>query len=153
MEKENTNTTKTKLQNDFWPEHAEDISYVYVAFKYWVCFWLTCKTNIKKDKPPVYGIVFVCIFSCSVDTRLLIYVFLSIKWRRKKNASHIWTYYWKHTCFFFFCLALNIFWQIISILKQIVWETQKWLSLSRSSGSWVIDQNVQDIVLINTYSK
>ena len=41
-------------------------------------------------------------------------------------------------------------WHNISLLKQIVWETQNWHSnCSRPTGSWVIDQNAQNIVLMN----
>ena len=36
------------------------------------------------------------------------------------------------------------------ILKQIVKETQKWHYIfSRHSGSWIIDQNMQHLILIN----
>ena len=45
---------------------------------------------------------------------------------------------------------INTFWKIIEdILKQIVWETQNAYIFSRPSGSWNIDQNMQNIVLIN----
>ena len=43
------------------------------------------------------------------------------------------------------CLKNNL-----TILTQIVQETQKWhWTFSRPSSSWVIDQNMQNIVLIN----
>ena len=32
--------------------------------------------------------------------------------------------------------------------EEIVWETRKW-QFNRPSGSWVIDQSMQNIVLIN----
>ena len=36
----------------------------------------------------------------------------------------------------------TLFWNVISILKQIVWETQKWLeNFTWPSDSWVVDQN------------
>ena len=37
------------------------------------------------------------------------------------------------------------------ILKQIVWETHKWhKNLRKANRSWIIDQNMQTIGLINT---
>ena len=41
---------------------------------------------------------------------------------------------------------IDSFWKIIfSILKQIVWETQKmYQNYSRPISSWVIDQNLQN---------
>ena len=50
------------------PEYDEDVS-----------FRLICETNIKKGRPSTYGIVFVCISSCSVDYKIAHCCFLLVK--------------------------------------------------------------------------
>ena len=76
---------------------------IYLCGKSFICvrFWLICAKLIKKNRPPTYSIVFVSIFSCSVDIRLRIAVFLLIKWKIKKCVVHrsFWTCYWKHAFF------------------------------------------------------
>ena len=47
------NCIKTCYKMIFRPEHAEDISVVKSSF--WVCFWLICERNIKRDMNPTYN--------------------------------------------------------------------------------------------------
>ena len=67
----------------FQPEHGEDIRSVYYT---WICFWLICKRNFKKDMTPTY-LVCVCKSSCSIDKRLCIVAFLLIKLKTNKKQN------------------------------------------------------------------
>ena len=60
---------------------------------------------------------------------------------------------WNWACFVRYHKIINIFLKSnMLILKKIVWEAQKWhLNFSRPNGSWVIDQNMQNIILINCF--
>ena len=88
----------------FRPEHATDIS-VYLLNQIFESVSDLPKSkkdikerNIKKDITPTYIIVCVSISSCSIEKRLRIAVFLSIKLKTKKCTvySRFWVYYWKH---------------------------------------------------------
>ena len=103
----------------FWPEYAEDIIHEYVVNQIFESVSEVLKktkkqkTNIKKDRPSTYGIVFVCISSCSVDKNDACCCFSVNKVKIFKNASCIITVfglakYWKHTCFFVFCFCLFV---------------------------------------------
>ena len=67
-------------------------------------------------------------------------------------AAHVgWGSCLLFACFECYLKIINTLWKNkINILKQIVWETQKWHeNFSTPSGSWVIDQNMQNSVLLN----
>ena len=51
----------------------------------WVCFWLICERNIKKDMTPTY--IIVCNLSCSIDKKLRIAVFLLLKLKVKMHRA------------------------------------------------------------------
>ena len=68
----------------FWPEHAENINYVYLINQIFESVSDVFSKQILESIGPTYGIVFVCISSCSVDKRLHIAVFVLIKWKIKK---------------------------------------------------------------------
>ena len=51
----------------FWPEHAEDISGVYLSNQ---IFEFISDLNIKMDMTPTYIIVCVCVSSNSVDKKI-----------------------------------------------------------------------------------
>ena len=112
----NTYTWKNALNKMiFLPEHVENISYVYVVDQHiWDCFWLIWKTNSANDFP-VSMILFLCAFhSVLLMQRFLIAVFLLIKWKIKNHIMDcgFWTYFWKHTCVFFYFGLYSPFWKV-----------------------------------------
>ena len=61
---------KASFKMIFRPEHAEDISYVYVVNQIFeVVSDLFAKQISKRIGPYLYGIAFMCISSRSVDTK------------------------------------------------------------------------------------
>ena len=100
---------------------------------------LTLRTFKHKTQSLYYlCIVNVCVFgyiAMGTMVKNLVIKHQSTPLRRNCTSNQNWA-----------CLKYNMI-----ILKQIAREIQKWYwHFSRPSGSWDIDQNVQNIVLINS---
>ena len=77
----------------------------------WVCFWLICKMNIKKDRPHIYGNVLYVFLSVLLIKKIAhCCFFLSIKWKWKialcmagfgRATGNILVFF----CFFCFCFC------------------------------------------------
>ena len=64
---------------NFWPEHAENISYIYVVNQIFVSVSGLFAKQILKKIGPTYGIIFACISSCPVDKKMVHCCFSIIK--------------------------------------------------------------------------
>ena len=79
----------------FWPEGAEDINYVYVLnqiFESVSNLW----NKYQNGYAPTYGIVFVCISSCSGDKKIAHCCFSYDKMKTKQNKTkmHLAVFGW-----------------------------------------------------------
>ena len=94
---------KTCYKMIFWPEHAEDISRVYLVNQIFESISdLFTKEISKKDIIPPCITVCVCVSPCSIDKKCTLLYFYWKKFKIKKCIMHIsfWIYYWKHTKYF-----------------------------------------------------
>ena len=80
----------------------------------WVCFWLMCKIDMKKDSPPIPMALFLCLS----DKKIPHCCFSVDKMKKFKKCivhSSFWMSYWKDTCcfvlflFLFVCLFVCFF--------------------------------------------